>query len=184
MRLDESGKLLKINSVLPSFTLDNPMDIEFGEDGALYTLEYGTGYFVTLPEAQLARIDYVRGNRTPVVKAAADPKDSPTAPLTVKFSSAGTSDPDGDRLTYQWDFDADGTFDSTEANPTHTFDANGVYNATLKVTDRTGRSASAEVAGRRRQRAADDRVRPAGARPGVPLRRHRAGRGQGHRRPG
>jgi cytochrome c len=145
VRLDESGSLLKINPVLPSFTFDNPMDIEFGEDGALYTLEYGTGYFVTLPEAQLARVDYVRGNRTPVVKVAADPTDSPTAPLTVEFSSDGTNDPDGDRLTYQWDFDADGTFDSTERNPTHTFDENGVYNATLKVTDRTGRSASAEV---------------------------------------
>ena len=120
MRLDESGKLLKINPVLPSFTFDNPMDIEFGEDGALYTLEYGTGFFVTLPEAQLARIDYVRGNRTPVVKVDADPTDSPTAPLTVEFSSDGTNDPDGDRLTYQWDFDADGTFDSTERNPTHT----------------------------------------------------------------
>jgi cytochrome c len=145
MRLDESGKLLKINSVLPSFTFDNPMDIEFGEDGALYTLEYGTGFFVTLPEAQLARVDYVRGNRTPVVKVSADPTDSPTAPLEVKFSSAGTNDPDGDSLTYQWDFDADGTFDSTQPNPTHTYAQNGVYNATLKVTDDTGRSASAEV---------------------------------------
>jgi cytochrome c len=145
MRLDDSGGLLKINPVLPSFTFDNPMDIEFGEDGALYTLEYGTGFFVTLPEAQLARIDYVRGNRTPIVKVSADPTDSPTAPLTVEFSSAGTSDPDGDRLTYQWDFDADGKFDSTEANPTFEYEENGVYNATLKVTDRTGRSASAEV---------------------------------------
>ncbi len=145
MRLDDSGNLLKINPVLPSFTFDNPMDIEFGDDGALYTLEYGTGYFVTLPEAQLARIDYVRGNRTPVVKVAADKTQSDTAPLTVQFSSAGTNDPDGDRLTYEWDFDADGTFDSTAANPSHTYATAGVYNATLKVTDRTGRSASAEV---------------------------------------
>jgi cytochrome c len=145
MRLDGSGKLLKINPVLPSFTFDNPMDIEFGEDGALYVLEYGTGFFVTLPEAQLARIDYTRGNRTPVVEVSADPTDSPTAPLEVEFSSDGTSDPDGDRLTYQWDFDADGTFDSTEPNPTYTYEETGVYSATLKVTDRTGRSASAEV---------------------------------------
>jgi cytochrome c len=145
MRLDESGKLLKINRLLPSFTFDNPIDIEFGEDGAMYVLEYGTGYFVTLPEAQLARVDYTRGNRTPIPKVSADPTDSPTAPLEVEFSSDGTSDPDGDRLTYQWDFDADGTFDSTEPNPTYTYEETGVYNATLKVTDRTGRSASAEV---------------------------------------
>ena len=90
-------------------------------------------------------MDYVRGNRTPVVKVAADPTDSPEAPLEVNFSSDGTNDPDGDRLTYQWDFDADGEFDSTERNPTHTYEEEGIYNATLKVTDRTGRSASAEV---------------------------------------
>ena len=71
------ASLLKINPVLPSFTFDNPMDIEFGEDGALYTLEYGTGYFVTLPEAQLARVDYVRGNRTPVVKVDGRPDGQP-----------------------------------------------------------------------------------------------------------
>jgi cytochrome c len=143
-RLDDSGNLLKINRLLTSIKFDNPIDIEFGEDGALYVLEYGTGYFVTLPEAQLARIDYVRGNRTPVVKVAADPSNGKT-PLTVKFSSAGTSDADGDALTYQWDFDANGKFDSTEQNPTYTYTKSGVYNATLKVTDATGRSASAEV---------------------------------------
>ena len=79
MRLDESGKLLKINPVLPSFTFDNPMDIEFGEDGALYTLEYGTGYFVTTAggAARARRLrarepDADREGRRPT------PKDSPT----------------------------------------------------------------------------------------------------------
>ena len=143
-RLDESGKLLKINRILPSIKFDNPIDVEFGSDGALYVLEYGTGYFVTLPEAQLARIDYTRGNRTPVVKVAADPTNGRT-PLTVKFSSAGTTDADGDALTYKWDFDADGRPDSDAANPTYTYAKNGVYNATLRVVDATGRSASAEV---------------------------------------
>ncbi len=42
------------------------------------------------------------------------------APLTVKFSSAGTADPDGDPIAYAWDFESDGKVDSTEANPTFT----------------------------------------------------------------
>jgi cytochrome c len=145
MRLDDAGDVFKINEVLPSLTFNNPMDIEFGPDGALYTLEYGDGFFLESPDAQLARIDFVRGGRTPIVKVSAEPTDSPTAPLEVEFSSDGTSDPDGDRLTYQWDFDADGEFDSEEPNPTHTYEEEGVFNATLKVTDRTGRSASAFV---------------------------------------
>jgi PKD repeat protein len=128
----------------PNVVLDNPMDMEFGPENALYTLEYGTGYFAELPTAQLARIDYVRnGQYTPVVRAAANPASGTTAPLTVRFSSAGTYDANTrDRLRYQWDFQSDGTFDSTEANPTFTYTAKGIYEATLKVTDQTGRSAS------------------------------------------
>jgi PKD repeat protein len=142
--LGRHDEVQKIEDAIPSIKTDGPIDAEFGPDGALYVLEYGTGYFAELPEAQLSRIDYTRGNRTPEPKAAADVTNG-TSPLTVKFSSAGTKDADGDALRYAWDFDADGTVDSREANPTHTYTENGVYDATLKVTDRTGRSASASV---------------------------------------
>jgi PKD repeat protein len=118
--------------------------MEFGPDGALYLLEYGDGFYQENPEAQLARIDFVRGNYTPVPKAAANPTVG-LAPLTVTFSSAGTSDPDGDRLVYAWDFNADGTVDATEPNPTYTLTRNGVFDATLRITDRTGRAAAASV---------------------------------------
>jgi cytochrome c len=43
------------------------------------------------------------------------------------------------------DFDADGEFDATEPNPEFTYTERGVYNATLKLSDRTGRSAAAAV---------------------------------------
>jgi hypothetical protein len=130
----------------PNIVLDNPMDMEFGPDNALYTLEYGTGYFAELPAAQLARIDYVRGGQyTPVVRGSATPSAGTTAPLTVRFSSAGTQDANGDRLAYTWDFDSNGTVDSRTANPTYTYTARGVYEATLRVTDQTGRSASWQV---------------------------------------
>jgi cytochrome c len=142
--LDRRNQVTQIDPVLPEIVFDNPMDLEFGPDGALYVLEYGDGYFSENPEAQLARIDYVRGNRTPIPRVSANPGNG-QAPLTVSFSSAGTADPDGDALTYAWDFDADGTVDSTAPNATYTFTANGNYRPVLKVTDSTGRSASAEV---------------------------------------
>jgi len=138
------GRLDEIRDVPLAGMIDNPMDLEFGPEGALYVLNYGDGFFSENPDADLARIDFVRGNHTPVVKVAATPT-AGRAPLMVAFSSAGTSDADRDRLAYAWDFDADGTVDSTAANPTHTYATNGVYNATLRVTDRTGRSASAYV---------------------------------------
>lgn len=142
--LDRRNQVTQIDPVLPEIVFDNPMDLEFGPDGALYVLEYGDGYFSENPDAQLARIDYVRGNRTPIPRASANPGNG-QAPLTVQFSSAGTVDPDGDALTYAWDFDADGRVDSTAVNPAYTYTTNGNYRPVLKVTDSTGRSASAEV---------------------------------------
>ncbi|MEV1145171.1 PQQ-dependent sugar dehydrogenase [Micromonospora sp. NPDC049799] len=145
-RLDADGDLTGIEPVLPSLTVDNPMDMEFGPDGALYVLEYGDGFFSENPDAQLARIDYTgwTGNHTPVPQVSATPT-AGLAPLTVAFSSDGTTDYDGDRLRYAWDFDNDGTVDSRAANPTFTYRENGLYHATLQVSDPRGLSASASV---------------------------------------
>jgi glucose/arabinose dehydrogenase len=150
MRLGADGDLASIEPVIDSLVTDNPMDLEFGPDGALYVLEYGDGFFAENPDAQLSRIDFVGvgGNRSPQPAISADPT-AGADPLTVSFSSDGTTDPDGDRVRYQWDFEGDGTFDSDEPNPTFTYDEPGVYRATLTVTDLggkgRGRHASADV---------------------------------------
>ena len=139
----KGGDLTRIEDVLATFDFDNPIDIEFGPDGSLYVLEYGDGFFgKNLPGAELARLDYVGagGNRTPTVTVSASDTEGP-APLTVQFT-ADVSDPDGDRLRYAWDFDADGKVDSRQQNPTHTFTEDGLYRATLQVTDQRGRSSS------------------------------------------
>ncbi|HZB30201.1 MAG TPA: PQQ-dependent sugar dehydrogenase [Streptosporangiaceae bacterium] len=57
-RLGRDGRVADIRPVLPSLVFDNPMDMEFGPDGALYVLEYGDGLFVETPEAQLARVEF------------------------------------------------------------------------------------------------------------------------------
>jgi cytochrome c len=144
------NRLAEIHNLFPGgangVVQDNPMDMEFGPDGALYTLEYGDGFFLETPEAQLSRIDFVRGGEyTPVPRVTADRTSSPQPPLTVNFSSAGTTDRDGDRLAYAWDFDADGQVDSRQPNASFTYTERGVYDATLRVTDTSGRSASASV---------------------------------------
>ncbi len=132
------------------FAVDNPMDMEFGPNGALYVLEYGDGYFAENPDAQLSRIDYIGpgGNHSPVPKITADPT-AGHAPLRVSFSSDGTTDADGDQLKYEWDFDGDGRVDSTKKNPSHRYTEEGSYRATLTVTDiggkHRGRHASADV---------------------------------------
>ena len=69
------------------------------------------------------------GARRPIARATSDTDNGPT-PLTVQFSSDGSQDPDGTSLTYAWDFDGNGTTDSTLANPTHT------YNTAARSTPR------------------------------------------------
>ena len=115
------------------------MDMAFGPDGALYVLDYGTGS----DNQALVRVEYIGGgNRNPVALASADRTSGP-APLTVNFSSAGSSDPEGGALTYLWTF-GDGTT-STAANPAKTYTANGTYTPTLRVTDPTGLTGTASL---------------------------------------
>ncbi|WP_443049333.1 carbohydrate-binding protein [Streptomyces sp. NBC_00178] len=115
------------------------MDQAFGPDGALYVLDYGTGG----NNQALYRVEYIgAANRNPVAKAAADKVSGPT-PLTVAFSSAGSSDPEGRALTYAWDF-GDGT-SSTAASPSHTYTTNGTFRPTLTVKDPEGLTGSASL---------------------------------------
>jgi cytochrome c len=143
-RLDASRtEVAEINDVLASFDLQNPMDLEFGPDGSLYVLNYGNGFFgQNQPGSELVRLDHLgaTGNRAPSVEVSADDTNG-LAPHTVNFTSE-VSDPEGQRLSYAWDFDADGKVDSRATNPTYTYTKNGVFHATLKVTDAGGRSSS------------------------------------------
>src|SRR5690606_29554954 len=60
------------------------------------------------------------------------------APYKVAFSSNKSFDPDEDDiLTYEWKFEGN-TIGSNQANPTHIFEKNGIFNVTLKITDQFG----------------------------------------------
>ncbi len=148
IKLDSQNRIFKINSLLdcgqanianPVFDMecDNPMDIQFGADGALYLMTYGDSYYAANPDAGLYRFDYVKGQRAPKAVLNTDRTDG-ALPLTVNFTSAGSLDQDpGDSIRYEWDF-GDGSALSTEANPTHVYTKAGRYNAILTVFDSSG----------------------------------------------
>lgn len=82
-------------------------------------------------------------NRPPVAVAAAQPLTG-AAPLTVSFNGAGSSDPDGDPLTFAWSFgDGSQAFGLTVS---HTYTAEGSFTATLTVSDGEGGSDQGAVA--------------------------------------
>jgi glucose/arabinose dehydrogenase len=121
-------------SVVPFASLpDGIVSLEQGPDGSLYFIELATG-----------RVRRVRYADTPTAVASGTPT-SGYSPLTVAFSSAGSSNPAGGTLTYSWDF-GDGTT-SSEANPSKTYTSATVrtFTATLTVTNSRGASSSATV---------------------------------------
>ncbi|WP_062397584.1 PKD domain-containing protein [Methanogenium cariaci] len=94
------------------------------DDGLALTPETGTAAFsVNQLPAQVA--DF-RANVT-----------SGTDPLMVQFTDLSTGE---DITAWAWDFDNDGTTDSTEENPAYTYDTAGVYTVNLTVTNSGGTS--------------------------------------------
>ncbi|GLH99639.1 ThuA domain-containing protein [Phytohabitans aurantiacus] len=142
-QLDEAAKsLVDINRILTGMTFLRPMDFEFGPDGALYMIEWGTGFGGNNDNSGVYRIDYIAADRAPIAVATAEPT-SGQPPLTVQFSSEGSRDPDGGALTYAWTFGDGGTSD--QPNPSHQYTVAGDYTAQLTVTNPKGRTAVANV---------------------------------------
>ncbi|MFD2872774.1 PQQ-dependent sugar dehydrogenase [Mucilaginibacter ximonensis] len=144
--IDKDGNYAGMERFLPNFKLRGPIDMKFGPSGDLYVLEYGNGYFKDNPEAELIRIEYNGGNRKPEVQASVD-KTAGAAPMTVKLSSKGTKDADGDKLAYSWKISRNGAPFKTiaQANPTVKLNMPGVYKALLTVTDVHGAKNSKTV---------------------------------------
>jgi PKD repeat protein len=76
----------------------------------------------------------VKVNQPPRADFRADPRRG-EAPLTVTFANR-SSDPEGDRMTFTWDF-GDGTT-GTETNPEHSYAGTGMFEVTLTATDYRG----------------------------------------------
>ena len=139
-----------------------------GPDGALYYIDLGySDIGGTFGVSKIRRIRYVQSNQPPVAAASATPTSGPT-PLEVAFSSAGSSDPEGQPLTYSWNF-GDGTT-STAANPTHVYATRPAptWRGSLSRTESPMRSRPDH--GQRRQRA-DGHDRRADGRDLLPRRR-------------
>ena len=60
----------------------------------------------------------------------------------------GSSDPNGDPLSYEWDLDGDGSFDdSTAVRPSWTYNTAGNFRVSLRVSDGRGGTADAVTIG-------------------------------------
>ena len=148
LTLDANGNVTNVFNFQPQDGRpDGPygsiVDLKQGPDGALYYLDIGYDDNThNLGTPKLRRIRYVQSNLPPVANTSAD-KTSGQTPLTVNFSSAGSSDPEGQPLSYSWIFGDDTT--STDANPSHTYTTAGRYTVRLTVSDGNTSTVSAPL---------------------------------------
>jgi glucose/arabinose dehydrogenase len=114
--------------------------MQFGPHGstkALYYLNFLNG-------GEVHRVAFTgTANRGPTAVASANPTSGP-APLAVNFDGRASSDPDGDPLSYEWNF-GDGAPADSGAQVSHTYASPGTYTATLTVRDGRGGQHSTTV---------------------------------------
>jgi PKD repeat protein len=87
----------------------------------------------------------VQANRNPTISAATITGGDGIAPVTAQFAATAT-DPDGHAVTYAWDLNGDGTFETNGATASFTYASPGVYAPVLRVTDAFGGSATRALA--------------------------------------
>ena len=106
-----------------------------GADSISYSVSDGKGGFA----AGIVSIAVTNLNRPPVADARLLP-DFDRRSLTRNFSGSGSSDPDGDSLTYQWSFrDFDNPINNSLGMDTPwSFTREGTYDVTLTVFDGKG----------------------------------------------
>jgi glucose/arabinose dehydrogenase len=111
----------------------------FGSGEALYYTTFANG------GGQVRRISYVADNREPNAAASVTNDNYGPQDKVFQFSAQNSADPDGDTLTYEWDFTSNGVVDSTQPSPSHSYDSTGKETATLTVRDGNGGVNTAEV---------------------------------------
>ncbi|UXP31966.1 PQQ-dependent sugar dehydrogenase [Reichenbachiella agarivorans] len=134
VKVDENGVASDYVPFTPSADYRNIIDMDFGNDGMLYMIEYGTAWFKQNEDAKLSRISFDRGNRTPVMKVKLS-ESVGSSPLTVTLDASDSEDYDGDDLKYVWKI---GQEEFESASITYTFTENGVHYPRLTLTDGAG----------------------------------------------
>jgi cytochrome c len=127
-RTDAEGAIESVNPFFPTWSWNQLIHMRVSPSGVMYVAQHNG-------EPTVYRINYIGSNNQPPLAVASSDVDSGALPLSVDFSSEGTTDFENDTLTYEWDFDGDGSVDSTDASPTHVYESAGSYDATLTVSD-------------------------------------------------
>lgn len=139
-----NGDYKSMEPFMGNMDLAAPIDMEQGPDGKLYVLEYGKGWFATNPDAALIRIDYLKGNRPPVITTLSIPKTGGLLPFKLT-ASVTAKDPDGDKLSYIWNLGNGIKKVTTSPTVSYTYTKSGEYPVSVTVMDKLKASAKSNT---------------------------------------
>lgn len=142
--MNAQGDYVSMEPFMSNVSLAAPIDMELGPDGKLYILEYGKGWFTKNPDAAITRIDYMKGNRPPLVESLNIAKTSGLLPYKMT-ATVTAKDPDGDPLTYIWNLGKGITKTTTRPTLQYTFAKAGEYPVSVTVIDNNKASAKSQV---------------------------------------
>ncbi|MCP3139142.1 PQQ-dependent sugar dehydrogenase [Pyxidicoccus xibeiensis] len=134
-----AGGAVSVSAFATGLGGSSAVTLRFGPSSAgqaLYYTTYANG-------GEVRRINYSgTTNRPPVAAVTASPTAGST-PLTVSFNGGGSSDPDGDALTYLWNFgDGSAVVQTTTPTTSHVYTTAGAFTASLTVRDARGASST------------------------------------------
>jgi len=105
------------------------VDLEVGPEGDLYYVKL----FGSTQEGTIHRISY--DPDAPVARLTTDKEWGPR-PLTVHLDASASTDPGGKPLTYEWDFDGDGSFEEVgDSEEVESYDVSHNVSVGVRVSD-------------------------------------------------
>ncbi len=126
------------------YVLGSPGGTDLYEDGEIEWS--GSGWSWLSQPYEYKDLYFFVYTQTPVDNppvASFTPNDATFAPGDeIQFDASGSYDPEGESLTYEWDFDNDGWSDDTTVNPKYTYNVVGNKIVKLIVKDPAGQPTS------------------------------------------
>lgn len=143
VHLFEDGTFNKMEPFATDISVNSLIDMELSEDGRIYLLEYGSGWFTKNDDAGLSYIEFNGGNRPPVIENLVIDRTSGKLPLAINAEVAGR-DREKDEMVYLWDFGDGNTRETKEGNVQYTYDKAGDYKISVVAKDDLGAVSTSE----------------------------------------
>ncbi|MBT3169674.1 MAG: PKD domain-containing protein [Candidatus Cloacimonetes bacterium] len=125
----------KLSTLLEWNTFDPPDEFEQNRNDQIYYYQDNRNPFIDHPEF----VNYIWGNEAPELMANFTANaNSGNIPFTVSFTDISSGG--AEIVSWDWDFDNDGSIDSNSQDPSYTFTSEGSFTVSLTVTDNLGNS--------------------------------------------